>query len=410
MTPEPGIEELLRAVAPQALGAVLRRHRDFSEAEDATQEALAAAAAQWPVEGRPANPVGWLVRVASRRLADQHRRDEARRRREELTTSWSSADPGALSGRDDTLTLMYLCCHPALTPGAAIPLTLRAVGGLTTREIAAPFLVPEATMAQRISRAKARLKAAGATFEPPTDQERVARLRSVLHVLYLMFNEGYATSSGPDLVRDDLSGEAIRLARLVRAGLPDDPEVTALLALMLLTDARRPARTGPAGELVPLAEQDRTTWDEDRLTEGFALVAAALSRGGVGEYQVQAAIAAAHDRERDARDTDWAEIAALYRLLERIAPNPMVTLNRAVAVAMADGPDAGLDLLAGLDEQLGDHARLLAVRAHLQERAGDWEAAIAGFRAAAARTANLREQQFLMTQAARLSWGPGPTR
>jgi len=318
-----------------------------------------------------------------------------------LAASWSSGAPEP-SGVDDTLTLMFLCCHPALTPAAAIPLTLRAVGGLTTREIAAPFLVPEATMAQRISRAKARLKAAGATFARPTDQERADRLRSVLRVLYLMFNEGYATSSGPDLVRDDLAAEAIRLTRSVHAGLPADPEVTALLALMILTDARRPARTGPHGELVPLAEQDRSDWDGDRLADGFALVADALSAPSVGEYRVQAAIAAAHCRERDAGDTDWVEIAALYALLERIAPNPMVTLNRAVAVAMADGPAAGLALLEGLDSELGDHARLLAVRAHLHEQAGDREAAIVGFQAAAARTANQREQQYLLTQAARL--------
>jgi RNA polymerase sigma factor (sigma-70 family) len=399
-------EGLLRELAPRVLGAVVRRYRDFADAEDAVQEALIAAAATWPASGEPDNPLGWLIRVASRRMADQHRRDDARRRREELAASWSLASPSPVPGRDDTLILMFMCCHPSLPPASAIPLTLRAVGGLTTREIATAFLVPEATMAQRISRAKAKLKASGEPFTLPPPSERAERLRSVLHVLYLLFNEGYASSSGPDLTRSDLSGEAIRLARSVRGGLPEDPEVAGLLALMLLTDARRAARTRNDGELVPLAEQDRTLWDRSLIAEGVALVTEALKRGQVGEYQVQAAIAAIHDQAARQADTNWSEIVSLYGLLERMTGNPMVTLNRAVAAAMAHGPTAGLALLDGLSERLGDHHRLHSVRAHLLDLAGDTQAAIAEFRAAAARTTNLREQHYLTTQAARLAAEP----
>jgi len=400
----PGTEDLLRELAPQVLGVVVRRHGNFAAAEDATQEALLAAATQWPEQGRPANPLGWLVRVARRRVVDQHRSDEARRRREVLAASLSLTAPEEpVAGQDDTLILMFLCCHPTLTPGAAIPLTLRAVGGLTTREIAAAFLVPEATMAQRISRAKAKVAASGEGFRLPSPEERAERLRSVCHVLYLLFNEGYATSAGPDLARSDLSGEAIRLTRAVQAGLPDDAEVAGLLALMLLTDARRPARTGPTGELVPLAEQDRSTWDQALITEGLALLADALPRGSIGEYQLQAAVAAAHDRAPRYDDTDWAEILTLYTLLERLTGNPVVALNRAVAAAMAQGPDAGLALLDDLDPQLADHHRQHAVRAHLLEMAGDQAGAAAAFRKAAARSTNQREQQYLTTQAARLA-------
>jgi RNA polymerase sigma factor (sigma-70 family) len=398
-------EGLLRELAPQALGAVVRRYGNFADAEDAVQEALLAAATSWPTDGTPANPLGWLIRVASRRMADQYRRDDARRHREDLAASWSLAPSDPASGHDDTLILMFLCCHPSLPPGSAIPLTLRAVGGLTTREIGAAFLVPEATMAQRVSRAKAKVKASDEPFRLPPSDTRTERLRSVLHVLYLLFNEGYASSSGPDLTRTDLSREAIRLTRGVRAGLPDDPEVTGLLALMLLTDARRPARTGPHGELIPLAEQDRALWDRRLIGEGVALITEALRRGQVGEYQVQAAIAAVHDQAARYHDTNWSELVALYRLLERMTDNPMVTLNRAVATAMAEGPIGGLALLDDLDERLGDHHRLHSVRAHLLELAGDTDAAIVEFRAAAARTTNLREQQYLTIQAARLATG-----
>ncbi|MDQ1535367.1 MAG: hypothetical protein QOF28_3128, partial [Actinomycetota bacterium] len=383
----PNTEGLLRELAPQVLGALVRRYGDFADAEDAVQEALVAATTTWPVEGQPDNPLAWLIRVASRRMVEQYRRDDARRRREDLAASWSLARPEPGTARDDTLILVFMCCHPALTPAAAIPLTLRAVGGLTTREIAAAFLVPEATMARRISRAKAKIRATDEPFRLPSPDARAERLRSVLHVLYLMFNEGYAGSSGPELARTDLSSEAIRLARGVHAALPDDPEVAGLLALMLLTDARRPARTRADGELVPLAEQDRALWNRAMIAEGVALVTDALRRGQMGEYQVQAAIAAVHDQAVSHSDTEWSEILALYNLLERMTGNPMVTLNRAVAAAMAGGPEAGLALLSALDAdaRLRGHYRLDAVRAHLFEMAGDRERAVAHYRAAAAR-------------------------
>jgi RNA polymerase sigma factor (sigma-70 family) len=410
VTSDRAVEDLLRALAPQVLGALARRYGDFAHAEDAGQEALVAAASTWPAEGVPAHPRAWLVQVASRRLTDQYRADEARRRREELAASWALAQPSGHpggtdtpSGHDDTLILMFLCCHPALTPGAAIPLTLRAVGGLTTREIANAFLVPEATMGQRISRAKARIQASGEAFALPARDERPGRLRQVEHVLYLLFNEGYLTSEGGELARADLSGEAIRLARLLHAAVPGDPEVTGLLALMLLTEARRPGRTGSEGELIPLAEQDRTRWNGQLIAEGNTLVAEARAAERVGEYQLQAAIAAAHDRAASHGTTDWAEIASLYALLEKLTGNPMVTLNRAVATAMDRGPTAGLSLLSGLEARLGDHHRLHAVRAHLLEQSGDAAGAAAEFAAAAARATNARERDYLTTQAARLS-------
>jgi len=401
-------EDLLRELAPQVLGAVMRRYGNFADAEDAAQEALIAAATAWPDAGRPDDPLAWLIRVASRRMANQFRSDDARRRREALAASWSITPPQPAPAHDDTLTLMFMCCHPSLTPASAIPLTLRAVGGLTTREIAAAFLVPEATMAQRISRAKAKIKASREPFALPAPDQRPERLRSVLHVLYLLFNEGYTSSSGPDLARTDLSGEAIRLTRGVHASMPEDPEVAGLLAVMLLTDARRPARCGADGELIPLAEQDRTRWDRSLIGEGVRLITAALRRGQVGEYQVQAAIAALHDQAGSHAGTDWAEILSLYSLLEAMTGNPMVRLNRAVAAAMAHGPGEGLALLDELGEQLGDHHRLHAVRGHLLEQAGNSQAAIAEFRAAAARTTNLREQQYLMTKAASLAAETGP--
>jgi predicted RNA polymerase sigma factor len=398
-------EGLLRELTPQVLVALVRRYGDFASAEDAVQEALVVATTTWPTEGRPDNPLNWLVRVASRRLIEQYRRDDARRRREDIAASWSLVGPEPAPAHDDTLTLMYMCCHPSLTPASAIPLTLRAVAGLTTREIAAAFLVPESTMAQRISRSKATIKASNEPFALPSIDSRAERLRSVLHVLYLLFNEGYASSGGPDLARTDLSGEAIRLARLVHSLLPEDPEVTGLLALMLLNDARRPGRIGAEGQLVPLAEQDRSRWDRGLISEGTALITAALRQGQVGEYQIQAAIAAVHDQALRHSETNWAEIVSLYNLLERMTGNPMVRLNRAVAEAMANGPRAGLALLDGLEEHLGDHHRLHSVRAHLFELNGDTAAAIAEFKAAAARTANLREQQYLTTKAARLATG-----
>ena len=398
-------EGLLRDLAPQVLGAVVRRFGNFADAEDAVQAALVAASATWPTNGQPDNPRAWLFRVAWRRMAEQYRRDDARRRREDVVASSSPADADPASGRDDTLILIFLCCHPSLSSASAIALTLRAVGGLTTREIAGAFLVPEATMAQRISRAKAKIKASDLPFTLPSPDERAERLRSVLRVLYLLFNEGYASSSGPDLARTDLSGEAIRLVRIVHVALPEDPEVTGLLALMVLTDARRPARTRGDGELVPLAEQDRTLWDRGLIAEGVALITEALRRGQVGEYQLQAAIGAVHDQAPRYVDTEWSEIVSLYRLLERMTGNPMVTLNRAAATAMADGPSTGLAVLDGVRHRLGDHHRFHSVRAHLLELAGDTATAVVEFRAAAALTTNIREQNYLTTQAARLAGG-----
>jgi RNA polymerase sigma factor (sigma-70 family) len=401
-------EHLLRDLAPQVLGAVLRRFRDFGAAEDAVQEALIAAATQWPAKGMPANPRGWLIQVTARRLADLARSETSRRRREAAVAGLEAPEPQAAPAaeeRDDTLVLLFMCWHPALSTPSAIALTLRAVGGLRTSEIAAAFLVPEATMAQRISRAKASIKASGVPFQMPTPEERAERLGAVLHVLYLIFNEGYTASSGPELSRTDLSGEAIRLTRAVHALLPNDGEVAGLLALMLLTDARREARTGAAGELIPLDQQDRGRWDRRAIAEGVALVTAALSRGSIGEYQLQAAIAAVHDEAARVEDTDWPQILALYGLLKRMSANPMVALNHAIATAMVHGPAAGLELLKALDadERLAGHHRLDAVRAHLLERAGDREAAIACFRSGAGRTTSLPERNYLMTQAARLS-------
>ena len=405
---------LLRELAPRVLSAVVRRYRDFAAGEDAVQEALLAAARQWPERGVPANAGGWLVQVASRRMVDHIRGEIARRQREVVAmedeiehVSPSADDLDALAGGDDTLNLLFLCCHPALTSSSAIALTLRAVGGLTTAEIASAFLVPEATMAQRISRAKQSIRASGVPFEAPDAEERAGRLRSVLHVLYLIFNEGYAASAGPELQRADLAVEAIRLARAVRALLPGDGEVAGLLALMLLTDARRPARTGPGGELIPLAEQDRGLWNAAAIAEGVALVEASLSRGAVGPYQLQAAIAAVHDEAARAEDTDWPQILALYGLLERMADNPMVRLNHAVALAMARGPRVGLARLVELetDKRLAGHHRLAAVRAHLLEMAGDQAEAITAYRAAAALTASLPEQRYLLEKAARLAEG-----
>ncbi len=407
-------EHLLRELAPQVLGAVIRRFRDFADAEDAVQEALVAASVQWPREGRPDNPRAWLIQVASRRMTDHVRSEAARRRREtaaaaqlEQLAPAADIEVGNEPDQDDTLILLFMCCHAALTPSSAIAMTLRAVGGLTTAEIASAFLVPEATMAQRISRAKNNIKASGVPFRLPTSQERVERLRVVLHVLYLIFNEGYTSSAGPQLQRLELSHEAIRLTRAVHSLLPDDTEVAGLLALMLLTDARRAARTGPDGELIPLTKQDRSLWDRNEITEGIALLTATLGKGSIGAYQLQAAIAAVHDEAARAEDTDWPQILALYDLLKRMSDNPMVMLNHAVAAAMVHGPSAGLKLLSALDAdgRLTGHHRLDAVRAHLLELDGDHRAAIAHYLAAADRTTSLPERNYLMTQAARLRDG-----
>ena len=415
MITQAGVEDQLRSLAPQVLGAIVRRYGHFDLSEDAVQEALLAAAMQWPEQGVPDNPRGWLITVASRRLMDELRSEQARRRREDAAAAQVpsaeavAAPPGEeqLSDQDDTLTLFFLCCHPALSPASQIALTLRAVGGLTTAQIAKAFLVPEATMAQRISRAKQRIKATGIPFHLPPEPERADRLRSVLHVLYLIFNEGYTASSGPDLLRSELTAEAIRLTREVRRLLPDDGEVAGLLALMLLTDARRPARTRPDGGLIPLAEQDRELWDAEPIHEGLALVTGALAQAPLGPYQLQAAIAAVHAEAARAEDTDWPQIVALYELLERISPNPVVTLNHAVAVAMVRGPEAALELLGTLetDDRIAGHHRLDAVRAHLLEMAGDLDAARSSYRAAARRTTSLPEQRYLEDRAARPAAG-----
>ncbi|WP_040806023.1 RNA polymerase sigma factor, partial [Nocardia concava] len=459
--PDQTLEDLLRDLAPQVLGALVRRYGDFDAAEDALQEALLAAATQWPADGLPDNPRAWLISVGQRRMIDAIRADISRRNREEANAihdperlggatldpadtavarlegdSWgrlvfrdtrpgrdgesahgessptvnaapgrgnsalgeshpvAGADPaGGLdldsvgSDRDDTLTLFFLCCHPALSPASAIALTLRAVGGLTTEEIARAFLLPERTMAQRITRAKKRLASEERPFAMPAESnghraEWDTRLDNVLRVLYLIYTEGH-TSGGERLHRADLSTEAIRLARALSRALPDNPEVTGLLAMLLLTEARRAARTGEHGELIPLEEQDRSLWDREMIIEGVRLATASVRSGLIGQYQIQAAIAALHAQALRPEDTDWPRILLLYNALERQSPNPMVTLNRAVALAMVHGPQAGLDLTDTLGESLSGNHRLDAVRGHLHEMAGDPEEAIAAYTSAA---------------------------
>lgn len=403
------VEDLLREAAPQVLAAVLRRFGDFADSEDAVQEAMIEAARQWPLRGRPVNPTGWLIHVASRRMTDRIRSEAARRRRERAAapgpgggSARAAADgpAAAAAPQDDSLVLMLMCCHPALTAPAAIALTLRAVGGLTTAEIAAAFLVPEATMGQRISRAKQSIRRSPEPFRLPAPEERSERLRSLLRVLYLIFNEGYLASGGEALARPDLCAEAIRLTRMARAALPDDPEVGGLLALMLLTEARRPARAGARGEIVTLEEQDRSLWDREAIAEGTAILAEALAAGAVGEYQLQAAIAAEHARAARSEDTDWREILGLYGLLERVTENPLVALNRAIAAAMVDGPEVGLRLLAPLEQSLSDHHRLHATRAHLLEMRGETAAARAAYRRAAELTNSVPERNYLTMRAA----------
>ncbi len=405
---ENGVEHLLRELAPQVLGAVVRRFHDFASAEDAVQQALLAAALEWPRDGLPENPRGWLVQVALRRMTDYIRSESARRRREEESALEAArmAEPvlEAEPEEDDTLLLLFMCCHPALTPASAIALTLRAVGGLTTAEIAHAFLVPEATMAQRISRAKQSVKSSGERFQLPTAVERAQRLRSVLHILYLIFNEGYTSTSGAELRRDDLSHEAIRLARMLHKLQPDEAEAAGLLSLMLLTDARRVARTGPEGELIPLERQDRSRWDKEEIEEGIALLSATLPKGAIGPYQLQAAIAAVHDEAERAEDTDWPQILALYDLLRRISPSPIVAMNHAIAAAMVHGAATGLELLDAIqaDPRMAEHHRVDAVRAHLLERVGDRAGAAKSYRLAAGKTGSLPERNYLLTQAARV--------
>ncbi|MFF9908990.1 RNA polymerase sigma factor [Streptomyces sp. NPDC013457] len=404
-----------RELAPQVLGALVRRYGVFDACEDAVQEALLSAALQWPEAGVPDNPRGWLVTVASRKLVDQIRSDSARRRREDalaLATPQAAllshaADAASDADRDDSLALLFLCCHPALSPASRIALTLRAVGGLTSAQIAAAFLVPESTMAQRVSRAKQTVKASGTPLAVPEGADLTERLAEVRHVLYLIFNEGYTATGGTDgdgLTVPELSTEAIRLTRMPHRLRPYDNETAGLLALMLLTDARRPARTSPSGEGVPLAEQDRSQWDRRAINEGVDLISRTLPNGQVGPYQLQAAIAAVHDEAEDTETTDWPQILALYELLERFGPNPMDSLNRAVAVAMVHGPAAGLDLIASLetDKCIAHHHRLLATRAHLLELLGEHEAAATSYREAARRTTSIPERRHLSARAHRL--------
>jgi RNA polymerase sigma factor (sigma-70 family) len=402
----PDIEGLLRELGPQVLGALARRHGQFEACEDATQEALLAAARQWPEQGVPDHPRGWLIAVATRRLIDEIRADRSRRAREDMTESGERHEPAPGEAQppqhDDTLTLLLLCCHPALAPASQIALTLRAVGGLTTAEIASAFLVPEATMAQRISRAKQAIKASGMQFELPPPDQRAERLRAVRHVLYLIFNEGYTATTGPDLQRVELAAEAIRLAQMLHRLLPADGETTGLLALMLLTHARRRARIGPGGVLILLADQDRSLWERQEIDQGLGLVEHALATAAIGPYQIQAAIAAVHSEAPSAGQTDWPQILALYTLLERIAPNPVFTLNRVVAVAMTNGPEAGLAALAVIenDKRLTGYHRVELVRAHLLELAGDRTGAAAAYRAAAKLTTSLPERRYLEARAA----------
>jgi RNA polymerase sigma factor (sigma-70 family) len=403
------VENLLRQLAPQALGAVVRRYGHFDVAEDAVQEAMLAAATQWSGEGLPHNPKGWLITVAARRFTDLLRNEQARRRREDTVARWRLPEQQFDAAErpddsDDTLILLFMCCHPAVSPSSQIALTLRAVGGLTTAEVARAFLVSEAAMTRRITRAKQQIKDSGVPFRLPARAERAERLAVVLHTLYLIFTEGYAATSGQSLYRVGLSTEAIRLTRMVHQLLPDDGEVAGLLALMLLTDARRHARTNANGELVPLADQDRALWDADKIAEGVALITEALPRGTAGPYQLQAAIAAIHDEAPSDTETDWPQIKALYELLLQISDNPVIALNHAVAVAMADGPSSGLQRLETLatDKQLAEDHRLYAVRAHLLEMSGETAAACEAYRAAARRARNLPQQRYLIGRATRL--------
>ena len=406
------MEDLLRSLTPRVLGVLVRRYGSLDACEDAVQEALIAAALQWPEQGIPDNPSAWLITVGARRLIDARRSEAARHQREAVVAALTPPDellapaPGEQPAEDDdTLTLLLLCCHPDLPPSSQMALTLRAVGGLTTAQIARAFLVSEATMGQRISRAKQRLKATGATFSMPPDLNE--RLGIVLHVLYLIFNEGYTTLSGPELERANLTGEAIRLTRELHRLLPADGEVAGLLALMLLTEARRPARTGLDGVLVPLAEQDRSLWDKELIDEGCALISRTLAEAVLGQYQLQAAIAAVHDEAPRAEDTDWPQILVLYQLLDRAWPNPVVRLNQAIALAMVRGPHAGLGLLATLDadERMANGHRLYAVRAHLLELAGQLDAAYDAYEVAGRRTTSLPERRYLEARAQRLPRG-----
>lgn len=401
--PTPGTEGLLRELTPQVLGALVRRYGHFDLAEDAVQEAVLAAVTQWPASGLPDNPRAWLITVASRRLTDLLRAEQARRRREDreaalrLPGEWLGTSFEESATYDDSIHVLLLCCHPTLTTSSQIALTLRAVGGLSTSEIARAFLVSEPTMTRRITRAKAQIVRAGARFTLGPNEHWTTRLAATLRVLYLIFTEGYAATTGTSLGRPDLTAEAIRLARIVHRLLPDESEAAGLLALMLLTEARRPARTGPDGSLIPMEDQDRRRWDDELIAEGIALVEAALPQGPVGPYQLQAAIAACHAEASDLDTTDWSQIIALYDLLLELDDNPVVRLNRIVAVAMRYGPQLGLAAIeeSQLDEQLPFDHRLHSVRGQLLERMGRDQDAVEAYARAAARTTSLPHARYL---------------
>jgi RNA polymerase sigma factor (sigma-70 family) len=401
--PEPGttseIERLLRDAAPDALGVLLRRGEPFADAEDAVQDAVLVALDSWSTRGVPDRPVGWVVRVAQRRLIDQHHRDTARRRREALVASWSTLPGEPELSEDDSLALLFLCCHGSLTPSAAIPLTLRALGGLTTREIADALLLPEATIAQRISRAKASISRSDEPFRSPPPDLVDNRLPAVMQIIYLIFNEGHAATSGPRLNRTDLANEAIRLARQMHERLPDQPETAGLLALLLLTDARRPARISANGELIPLDQQDRRLWSRPMIVEGLSLLTAALAHHAMGEYQLQAAIAAVHDQAPSYDATNWTQLRALYNQLLLRSNNPLVRLNRAVAVAHTDGPEAAQIEIDALGELLADYHRYHATVGYLHELAGKQGAAQHAYETAASLATNEPERRYLQGKA-----------
>lgn len=417
MSDELDVESLLRRCAPKALDALVRRHGQFDLCEDALQEALLAAAQSWPRRGRPDEPVAWLIGVSNHKLTDYWRSEHARRRREDIVAAQEDpalrhapgADAELLADTpnpalDDTLEVLLLCAHPALSELSKIALTLRAVGGLTTAEIAQAAMVTEATMAQRISRAKATIRAAGASFPLP-HHDREERLAAAVHVLYLIFNEGHTATTGENLTRADLTAEAIRLARQLHRLLPDDGEIAGLLALMLLVDARRNARTTEDGRLVPLAQQDRRRWDHRAIAEAVKLLEHALATTPLGPYQLQAAIAAVHAEAASDAETDWHQIAILYGMLERRSANPVVTLNRAVAVGFAHGPGAGLAVLDSVadDVRLRRTHRLDAVRAHLLERLDEHASAREHYRRAARAARNQCEKRYLEERAADLT-------
>jgi RNA polymerase sigma factor (sigma-70 family) len=400
--PAPELEHLLRTEAPQVLGALVRRFGHFDIAEDAVQDALLAAAQQWPTHGIPEHPRGWLIRVGYRRMVDQLRADQLRQRREYQLASQPAAHSPNEPAADDSLTLLFLCCHPILSPISQVALTLRAVGGLTTAEIAHAYGVTEVAMGQRISRAKQQIRSAGGRFVLPSAEDREHRLTAVLQVLYLIFNEGYAATAGEQLHRVDLTTEAIRLTRMLHRLLPDELEVAGLLALMLLNDARRPARSTEAGDLVTMEHQQRELWDQALTVEGTALITTVMRRRQVGPYQLQAAIAALHNGAPSYAETDWPQIAALYAWLEQLTPTPPVRLSRAVAVAMAYGPRRGIVLLDSLADDPLIRQRERAVRAHLLELDGKTQQAAELFREAATLTDNLAERRYLEGRAQRL--------